>query len=556
MPQADTSELLREAREAFARRDWVRARDGFTGARDRGALSSDDVYALADSAWWLGLLDESLSACEEAYRLYLHDALPRKAAVCALAIGYTLSLRGEAAIASGWMSRAVRLLQDEPECVEQVYLVYIDVESALGRHDLDTAIAKARDVQEMGRRFADPNLTALGILAEGRAVVKQGQVSRGMILLDEAMLAAVSNELDPGWAGNIYCNLMIACHELADMRQLADMRRAAEWTQATTRWCESLTAAGPFMGICRVHRAQVFQIQGIWEQAEREATRVCDEVPHFDMGSVAEAHYQVGEVGRLRGDLSGAEEAFKQAHGLGRDPQPGLAVLRLAQGRVDAALASIQAALAGETRNRLAQARFCAALVEIALVAGEIETARVAGEALEETARTYASSGLKAAALQACGTVLLAEEQTAEALATLRAAYRCWQDLNAPYEAARVRLLLARAYEALTDQDAAARELDAAAAVFTRLGAALDARKVAELRRRDPLPGGLTGREAEVLALVAAGRTNREIAEALFISEKTVARHLSNIFTKLGLSSRSAAAAYAVEHRVSTRTHG
>jgi DNA-binding NarL/FixJ family response regulator len=264
----------------------------------------------------------------------------------------------------------------------------------------------------------------------------------------------------------------------------------------------------------------------------------------------------VGEVRRLRGDLAGAEEAFRQAHALGRDPQPGLAMLRLAHGQVTAALASIRATLAAERSDRLARARLCAAQVEIALEAGDIEAARLASEELTETANIYHSSGLEAAAPQAQGAVLLADGRPADALQALRLACLRWQQLNAPYEAARVRLLLARAYDALGNRDAATLELDAAEAVFTRLGAAPDAKRTASLRSRTRLPDGLTEREAEVLALVAAGKTNREIADALVISEKTVARHLSNIFTKLDLPSRTAAAAYAFEHGLARRSRG
>jgi DNA-binding NarL/FixJ family response regulator len=546
----DPAGLLQDARDAFARRDWVRARAAFETARARATLSSDDTYAAADAAWWLGLIDEALAAYEDAYHLYLREHRPRKAANSALGIGYTLALRGDGAIGSGWMSRAVRLLEGEAESVEHGYLVFIEIETALGAGELESAIVRSRDLQEMGRRFADPTLTALGVVGEGRALIKRGQVSRGLALLDEGMLAAVSEEMDPSWAGNIYCSLMIACHELADVR------RAAEWTQATARWCESMPAAGPFMGICRVHRAQILQLQGGWDDAEREAIRVCAELAHFDVGTVAEAHYQLGEVCRLRGRLAAAEDAYRHAHAMGRDPQPGLALLRLAQGRAAAAAASIQTALAGEARNRLVRARLCAAQVEIALAAGEMDVARRAGDELEEIAGVYGSSGFEAAALQARGAILLAEGQATAALQTLRAACLRWQRLNAPYETARVRVLLARLYEALGDRDAAALELDAAAAVFDRLGARLDARTVAELRDRPLLPGDLTEREVEVLAEVAAGKSNREIAGALFISEKTVARHLANIFAKLGLSSRTAAAAYAIEHGLARRGRG
>ncbi|MGH2355777.1 MAG: LuxR C-terminal-related transcriptional regulator, partial [Chloroflexota bacterium] len=418
----------------------------------------------------------------------------------------------------------------------------MDLESALGTCEFDAALEKARQMREMGRRFADPNLEALGLMGEGKALIKQGRVGDGIALLDEAMLAAVSDELAPEWAGNIYCQMMRVCYELFDVG------RAGEWTQATTRWCESLPASGPFMGVCRVHRAQVFQSQGAWVQAEREAARVCEELSDFDVGTTGEGYYQLGEVHRLRGNLAAAEEAFKQAHRFGRDPQPGFALLRLGQGRTEAAAVSIKAAMTAASRDRLARARLCAAQVDIALTAGHIEAARAASDELEETAGIYRSSGLLAAAQQARGTVLLAGGQAAEALQTLCAACLLWQQLNASYEVARVRVLLARAHDALGDQDAATLELDAAEAVFVRLGATLDAKRVGDLRGRTALPGGLTEREAEVLALIATGKSNREIAGSLIISEKTVARHLSNIFTKLGLSSRTAAAAYAFEH--------
>jgi len=409
---------------------------------------------------------------------------------------------------------------------------------------------RARRLRELGRRHADPNLAAAGDLFEGRALVKAGRVAEGMALLDEAMLAVRSGALGPEWAGNIYCHLMTAFTELADVR------RAAEWTDATSRWLETLPAAVLFTGICRVHHSQVLQRRGAWAQAEREAALVCADLADLQVAGAAEGHYQVGEIRRLRGDLDGAEAAYREAHRLGRDPQPGLALLRLASGRTAAAAASVRTALAAVVHDRLARARLCAAQVEIALAAGQPEVAARACDELERTASTYGSSGLEAAALQARGAALLAVGRAEAALPTLRAACRRWQELDAPHDAARVRVALAGAYRALGDGDAAALELDAAEAVFQRLGAAPDAVRVRALRARPALPGGLTEREAEVLALVAAGRSNREIAEALVLSSKTVARHLSNIFAKLGVASRTQAAAYAFEHGLATPSHG
>jgi DNA-binding NarL/FixJ family response regulator len=331
-------------------------------------------------------------------------------------------------------------------------------------------------------------------------------------------------------------------------RELGEVRRAVEWTDAAERWCEKLPDAGLYRGICRVHRAQVLQLQGAWDQAEREATHACADVVRLHLGTVAAGHYEIGEIRRLRGDLAGAEEAFRRAHELGHDAQPGLALVRLARGQAGAAAASIRAALAARAGDQLGRAELCAAQVEIALAAGAADTARAASDELAATAAAYTSSGSTAAARQARGAMLLAAGNAKEALTTLRSACRLWQELDAKHRAAKTRVLLARAYQGLDDEDAAQLELDAACAVFERLGAALDIALVAELQGRSELPGGLTEREAEVLRLVATGRSNRDIAAALFISERTVHRHLSNIFAKLGVTSRTAATAYAFEH--------
>ncbi|MGH2749587.1 MAG: LuxR C-terminal-related transcriptional regulator [Actinomycetota bacterium] len=533
---SDVTDLLEGAREAYRRRDWTSARKGFGAAREGAALSAKDLSALADCAWWLGDLDEALPAQQEAYRRYIDAGQPRPAALMALETGYTLALRGEEAQASGWMSRALRLLEDEPESAEHGYLVYIEFEDALGASDLDTAVTRARRVQDMGHRFEDPNLVAMGVVGQGRVVVKQGRVGEGMALLDEAMVAAISDDLEPGWAGNIYCHLMLACHEIADLR------RAGEWTQATARWCESMPGAGPFMGICRVHRAQLLQVQGAWDEAEREVGRVCDELAHFHVGIVAEAHYELGNLRRQRGDLTGAEAAFTTAHGLGRDPQPGMALLRLAQERAESAAASIRSALAAEERDPLARARLLPAAVEIALAAGDVDYARAASEQLDRIARTYGTAGLAASSSHARGAVLLADGGADKALQPLREALKLWQELRAPYEAARVRVLVARAYEALHDRDSATLEREAARAEFVRLGAPPDTgagASVAKPTRKD----GLTDREAQILAMVATGQTNQQIAAELVLSIRTVERHLATVYQKLGLRGRSARAA-------------
>jgi len=379
-------------------------------------------------------------------------------------------------------------------------------------------------------------------------MIKLGRAEQGLALLDEGMLEASSGELKPTLAGNIYCNLMAACHELGDFR------RARSWTQTTSDWCDLMAPAVVFKGICRVHRAQVMQISGAWTEAEEEATRVCADVAHINVGIVAEGHYQIGEIRRLRGDLTGAAEAYREGHRLGRDPQPGFAQLLLAQSRTKGAATSIRSALAGVT-DRLARAPLLAAQVEIAIAAGEPETASSAADELAGIATEYRSSGLEAAAQLGRGSVLLAAGRIEEAISTLRSTCSAYQDLEAPYDSARARVLLARAYTDLGDTEAAERELEAAHAVFSELGADLDTKAVGD-QRRSALPKGLTEREAEVLALVAAGSTNRQIADELFLSQKTVARHVSNIFTKIDVTSRTAAARFAFDNGLATPKRG
>lgn len=547
----DPAEILESARDAHRRRDWSRARDLFSAASELGELSADDLSALGDAAWWLGRVDESVNANEAAYRRYLQGDQPRQAAMAAMGIAITLALRGDEAVGSGWMSRVRRLLRGVPENVEHGYLLYlIEVEGGLNGPHLDAVVTNSRRVQDIGRRFGDPNLVAAGTIGEGRALVRQGNVAQGMALLDEAMLSVLAEELVPDWAGNIYCHMMAACHELVDIR------RAGDWMEATTRWLQTLPAAVLFSGVCRVHRSQVLQVRGSWAEAESEALRVCDELAGLHVAGAAEGHYQVAEMRRLRGDARRAEAAYRAAHGLGRDPQPGLALLRLAQGRLAAAAASTEAALASVGDDRLARFPLRAAQVEIALAGDDLAVAQRASDELTATAATYRSPGLEAAARHARGAVELAEGHAAEALPILRDACRRWQRLDAPYDAARARVLLARAYDLLGDADVAELEAAAARAVFERLGAAPDLGSLDRLRTPPGLPGGLTAREAEVLACVATGRTNREVAAELVLSEKTVARHLSNIFNKLGLSSRTEAAAYAFEHGLRARPTG
>jgi DNA-binding CsgD family transcriptional regulator len=527
------AEALTGAREAFGRRDWQAAYEQFRACED---LGPDDHDSLAESAHWLGRPDETIDSHMEAYRLHLEAGAPRRAALSAFMLAIYLRLRGDGAQADGWLARAQRLLATEADCAEHGYPLYLLTAQLMGS-DLEAAFESAKRMQDLGRRFADDTLVALGVFYEGRVLVKQARVHEGLALLDEAMLAALSDNLKPMWTGAIYCGLIGACNELVDPR------RAREWTEATRRWCDPLPVASLYPGICRVHWAEILHTRGAWDEAEAEALDAARDMAGIDVFVVADGYYEVGEIRRRRGDLAGAEEAYSRAHEVGRDPQPGLALLRLAQGRTDAAVSSIAAALAGFGGSRLERARLVAAQVEIALVAGDIALADAGATEVVDVAETFDSIGLKAAGYRCRGAVALAQGQWVAALAALRHAFSIWQELDAPYDMAQTRVLLAEAYRQLGDQDAATRECAAARSSFERLGAAADL--VALQDGVVAPPCGLTSREVEVLRLVATGQSNREIAAGLVISEKTVARHLSNIFVKLDVSSRSAATSWA-----------
>ncbi|MGC0272871.1 LuxR C-terminal-related transcriptional regulator [Pseudactinotalea sp. Z1739] len=540
--------LVTAARTAYQRRDWHAAFEGFTKAEAQEDLAAEDTFLLADAAWWLGEVEESLAAAERAYRRYLEGDLPARAAMAAIHIAVDLLLRGDTVLGSGWLSRAQRLLDDHPDCAERGYLMYIlEVEAGLGGPVGDDVVASAAGVADLGRRHNDANLVALSIVGHGRALVKQGRTTEGLSLLDEAMVAVLTEDLHPTWAGNIYCHLMAACHELGDVRRLVS------WTGATTQWLDSLPAAVLFTGICRVHRSQVLQASGGWSEAETEAAKVCADLEHLHVASAAEAHYQVAELRRLRGEYDDADVAYEQARARGRDPQPGLALLQCARGQHDAALAGLTIAV-GSAVDALRRLPLRVAQGEVALAAGEVQVAEQAATDVAGIAARYATSGFTATAHATRGAVYLAQDRLEEAVSELREAHRLWSELGVPYELARVQALLGRACQALGDLDGARRERAAAQRVFAELGAVGDLEQVTALDGTSRGAGKLTPREVEVLAVVALGGTNREVAAELFISRKTVARHLSSIFAKLGCSSRTAATAYAFEQGLVPRS--
>jgi DNA-binding NarL/FixJ family response regulator len=529
------------ARDAVRRESWAEAYEELR-ALDPARMEPRDLEALADAAWWLSRSDESIAARQRAYAGYMAAGEDPRAAWCAGRLCLEHFLRGEPALAAGWLMRAQRLLRDQPERVEHGYLAMVESNLARARGETDEAVARAERATEVGLRFGDPDLAAMGIHLHGLALIDAGRVAEGMALLDEAMTSVVAGELGTFYTGVVYCNVIAACLEVSDVGRLG------EWNEAARQWCESLPSDAPFPAICRVNRAEAASLRGAWPEAEAEASRASRELG-FNPRVAARAFYETGEVRRRVGNLAGAEDAFARAHELGVQPQPGLALLRLAQGRPDAALQALRVAVAHEPAGRPRRARLLAAQVEVALAAGELDVARQASRELDEIAGRLGMPALDAAAATSGGALRLAGGDLPRALERLRAALATWQELRLPYQTAQARLLYGAALRRAGSEEDALLELRAALAAFERLGAAGDAAKAAALLgEREELPRSLTTREAEVLRLVAAGKTNREIAAALLISEHTVARHLQNIFAKLDVSSRSAATAFAFEH--------
>jgi class 3 adenylate cyclase len=465
---------LQAGREAIVRHAWKEAFDRLTAA-DPGELSGPDFESLAESAWWTGQFDQTFEFLERAFRVYQADGQPASAASVAISLWRNHWMRGNQSLSTGWLARAERLLADQPESVAHGHLANAQSELAIGEGRLDDGIRLAQTTVDIGARFGSRDLQAFGILMQGRALIARGDVPKGLALLDEATVAAVSGECSPFVSGLLYC---IAIHTTQSM---ADYGRAGEWTDAATKWCQRQSIAGGFPGLCRVHRAEISRLRGSWNEAEQEAKLAVEELRDFSVPIAAEALYEIGEVRLRMGDLDAAQEAFRESHELGREPQPGLAMLQAARGDLDSAASSIRRALASETWDRLARGRLLPAQIEIAVTRRDLETARPAALELGEIAEAYGSTALRAAAASAEGAVLLAEGAPEAAEESIRRAWRLWQQIEAPYEAARARVMLAEASLRQGDQAGAKLEFEAAAVTFDRLGATLDAIRVDQL---------------------------------------------------------------------------
>jgi DNA-binding CsgD family transcriptional regulator len=530
---------LRQAREAFDRRDWALALERL---RTAGDLTVADTIALATAAFLAGDADESVRAMQAGYqdRIKNDDALG--AVRFAFWLGFLLNTRGEMAVGGGWVARAARLLENQPEdIVERGYLLIHEFFQHLFRGDFARAEETAARVVQTGRRFQDADLVAQGLNCQGRIMIYSGRVPEGLALLDEAMVGISAGEVSPIIAGSVYCSMIEACQELSDFS------RAASWTIALTRWCDEQPSLVPFTGQCSLHRGQIMRLRGAYDEALAEFALA--QRRYQAEGTVAPAGRALteqGDVLRIRGKLDEAEEAYRQAAALGHEPQPGLMLAWLARGRTAAAIPAVRRLLA-EAQGPVQRSWLLPAAVQAMVAAQLLEEARQYSDELSGIASAFGSSALRAAAAYGGASVELASGKVEEALRQARDSCRLWSDIGSPYETARARVLVARALRELGDEDSARSELAVARGSFAELGAAPAAEEVDRLLHR-ARPGGLSEREVEVLKLVAEGRSNPEIARALVLSQKTVERHLSNIFTKLAVPSRTAAAAYAHEH--------
>ena len=538
---------LARGRDAGQRLEWADTYRSLSLADEAGALSAEDLELLAAAAYLLGHVDECRLALQRAHQMHVAGAAAARAARCLFWVAFTLQLEGNLAPASGWLARAGRLAETAPpDCAEHGLLMLPAGIQADATGDHASAEAAFAQAAQIGARAGDADLRTLALHFQGRALVALGRPGEGVALLDEAMVAVVAGEVWPPVAGNIYCSMIDACLEMFDLR------RAHEWTNALTTWWERQPDLTTFTGQCLIHRAEILQLHGAWPDALDAARRARERlVQAADKYATGAAFYREAELYRVRGELLAAAEAYREASAWGHPGQPGLALLWLAEGKLPAAERAIRRVVA-ETVDRLGRAKLLPAAVEVLLAAGDVGAARQAAVELVEIAHAYEAPALQAWANHSLGAVLLAEGDGRNALTVLRLAWAGWRELDARYEAARVRVLIAMGCSLLGDEESASLELDAVRKTFGDLGAGPDLARVEHLihERPDPTEHGLSPRELQVLRLLATGKTNHAIAADLVIADKTVDRHVTNIFAKLGVSSRAAATAHAYEHHL------
>jgi class 3 adenylate cyclase len=505
--QREGSSSLSAAHEALAEHRWEEAFDLLSRADREADLDPEDLEALALAAWFSAHADLAIEAKERAFKAHLARGDRSRAAALAFDLAREYAFKQQLSIASAWAGRGERLLEGEPESFAHGYLALTQSYRTEMTGDVDNALEMAGRAVEIGARFGDPDLQAFGLLRHGMLLISLGRTEEGFRLMEEATIAAVTGDLGPITTGVAYCSMIAAC------RNTTDYRRASEWTEAAHRWCERQSING-FPGVCRVHRAEILALQGGLEVAMQELQQATEELAGYNQAPpLADGFYALGEIRYRLGDLEGAEDALRQAHGLGRTPQPALALIRLSEGKVDAAFHSINAALAEQTWDRWARARMLPAQVEIAIAAGDVATATKAAEELAELTETFVSPALHATKHDARGRVLLAEGDAEGAAQELRTAIRHWQEVGAPFEVARDRMALASALRSQGHEDDAELELEAARAEFDRLGAVRDAAAAAQAMQAAAGDGTPTTTRKTFLFTDIVGSTN--LAEAM-----------------------------------------
>lgn len=539
------------ARDAFNRRAWSQAHAHFTAADLQGALGAADLESWGLAAVLTGHDADSETIRERAHYAYLAEGDVNGAARVAFWLGLALlTLRGEVARSGGWFARMTSVVADAgiTDSVWRGYELLRAGMEAVFAGDPATAMTLLGQAIAVAQRFDDADLRLLARNGHGQARVAAGDTSGGLAELDEVMVLATTTDAAPQAVGLVSCAVINACHECMDLR------RSLEWTQVLTQWCAEQPGLVPFRGQCTVHRSELLQLRGRWDGAMEEIAQVLAQLTdHPTDHSAGMAHYQHGELCRVRGDFPAAEQAYREALRHGHDPQPGFALLRRAQGRADSAVLAVRRAL-DEANRQPARTGLLWAGVETGLAAGQVEFARACAGELAEFAAGVDSVLLRSVEAVARGSIALADGRPQQALTALREALAGWMEIPAPYEAARARVLLAQACRTLGDDETAELELAAARSTVAGLCADDEADRlmaaVIPPSVSGPTPAGLTAREVEVLRLVATGASNRDIARTLFLSEKTVARHVANIFTKIEVTSRSAATAYAYAQRL------
>ena len=529
-----TVDLLNAARAAHRRRDWHASYEAYTRAGDTARLVTDDLDAFAFAAWRLGHVKESSRAAERVFT-ELARSDPVGAAMKANELALAWLVRGDVNIGQGWMNRSRRLLAAAEECPAHGYLMYLDAAVAAVSQDMAALAVQVGALTDLGRRLDVPAVSALGLIAAGVEAILQARIADGYALFDEAMLPLIADQVPIEWAGDIYCMVLHHCHKLADLP------RMRAWTQSMEQWC-GLSGSVPYGGVCDVHRLQVQVATDNYRELEDRLQRASLALAEVNSWAAAEGYYQLGEIRRLMGNLASATTAFGQAGALGMDPQPGMALLMCRQGDSAGAWASIRLALSGS--DRLARVPLLRAAVEIGLSRNALDEAEMCCRELEADAAVFGTPGFLAWAAHARGAVSVRRGRFDAAIESLQAALREYRQQQSRYETAEVYEWMAAARRGLGEAAAAAADIATAEAIYAQIG--VESPGICG----SAAPGGLTRREVEVLTSVACGATNRQVAHQLTLSEKTVGRHLANIYAKLGVSSRTAAAAWARENHL------